>query len=226
MSHPQRVTLRDGRVAELRPLHADDKARLQDAMGRLSPESRYRRFLGPHGELSERELAYLTEIDHHDHEAIAAADPVTGEILGVARFVRLEEDSDRAEAAVAVVDDWQGAGLGRALLERLSARAREEGLARFVALIQAENERAVALLSALGPTTRSQEGGVTTLDIELGRDGLGAALAQALRAAAGGVVGTAPLAERIRRASQLLWARRHGEAVEDGEAEDPTRPAA
>ena len=39
---------------------------------RLSPESRYRRFLAPMPELSEAAVRYLTEIDHHDHEAMIA----------------------------------------------------------------------------------------------------------------------------------------------------------
>ena len=214
MTSPDRVKLRDGREVLLRPLDSDDKELLQGAMSRMSPESRYRRFFGPHDQLTERELAYLTEIDHHDHEAVAAIDPDTGEALGVTRFVRIDHDSDRAEAAVAVVDDWQGLGLGRALLEQLSARARQEGIQHFVALVQAENERAVSALSGLGPTKRSQRGGVTQLDIELGADGLGTPLTHALRAAAGGLLGTAPLAERIRRAAYAVWTRRHGSREE------------
>ena len=41
---------------------------------RLSPESRYRRFLTPKRELTPRELSYLTDIDHVHHEAFAAID--------------------------------------------------------------------------------------------------------------------------------------------------------
>jgi GNAT superfamily N-acetyltransferase len=69
-------------------------------------------------------------VDHHDHEAIIALDPLTGEGVGVARYVRAGADPEVAEVAVTVVDDWQGRGLGRALLERLAARARREGVRR------------------------------------------------------------------------------------------------
>ena len=202
----RKVRLQDGTSIVLRPIEATDKALLAGAMARLSPESRYRRFFGVHNELTERELAYLTEIDHRDHEAILALDPEAGEAVGVARYVRTDEPA-RAEAAVAVVDDWHGRGVARELLEELSDRARQEGVERFAALVQADNDRALGALSALGPTTRTQSAGVIELDIELAPEGLGTPLSVALRAAAGGLYGTGPLAERIRAGARALWSR-------------------
>ena len=64
------------------------------------------------------ELSYLTEVDHHDHEALVAVDPETNEGVGVARFVRSAEDPAVAELAVAVADDWQGQGVGSLLAGR------------------------------------------------------------------------------------------------------------
>jgi GNAT superfamily N-acetyltransferase len=75
--------------------------------------------------LTEGMVRYLTEIDHHDHEAIIALDEQTGEGIGVARYVRDQERPEVAEVAVTVIDDWQGRGLGTLLLEVISARARE-----------------------------------------------------------------------------------------------------
>jgi GNAT superfamily N-acetyltransferase len=81
--------------------------------------------------LTEGMVRYLTEIDHHDHEAIIALDEQTGEGIGVARYVRDQERPEVAEVAVTVIDDWQGRGLGTLLLEVISARAREEGITTF-----------------------------------------------------------------------------------------------
>ena len=39
-------------------------------------------------ELTDDIVTYLTDVDHHDHEALAAIDAATGEGVGVARFVR------------------------------------------------------------------------------------------------------------------------------------------
>ena len=69
-----------------------------------------------------------------------ALDEKTGEGLGVARYVRNPERPDAAEVAVTVIDDRQGKGIGTLLLEVLSARAREEGIATFTALMLAANE--------------------------------------------------------------------------------------
>src|SRR5437660_3402126 len=66
------VTLRDGVSIFIRPIDAGDKAALVQGFEKLSPESRYRRFFSPLSRLSERDLAYLTEVDHHDHEALIA----------------------------------------------------------------------------------------------------------------------------------------------------------
>jgi N-acetylglutamate synthase-like GNAT family acetyltransferase len=209
MDRPDLLILNDGTELAVRPIGSADKAALQAAFQRMSPESRYRRFFAPLKELSERDLAYLTEIDHHDHEALAAIEPATG-IVGVARFVRTAEGL--AEASIAVGDEWQHRGVGTGLLERLAARAREEGITHFVALVLAENRDAVELFERLGGTTRERTGGGNLeLLIELPEPGRleGSLLAEALREAARGVVTMNPwrvLVEAIRR----TWHNRPG----------------
>ena len=86
--------------------------------------------------LSERDLDYLTRIDHHDHEALIALDRPGGDIVGVARFVRT--GPEEAEPAIVVADDWQGRGLGRQLMGALADRALDEGVRRFRAPVLAE----------------------------------------------------------------------------------------
>ena len=43
---------------------------------------------------------------HHDHEALVAVDPATGQGVGVARYVATAPGV--AEPAIVVADDWQG----------------------------------------------------------------------------------------------------------------------
>src|SRR3712207_2324700 len=105
-------TAKDGSGIVFRHIRPDDKGRLATALGRLSPESRHRRFLMPKPRFSSAELRYLTEIDGFDHVAIVAVladDPES--IVGVGRFVRLREEPDTAEAAIVVGDHFQGQGL-------------------------------------------------------------------------------------------------------------------
>ena len=54
----------------------------------------------------------------------------TDEGIGVARFIRSKTDPGAAEAAVAVIDDWQKKGVGTLLLLRLAAAAREREITR------------------------------------------------------------------------------------------------
>ncbi|MDX6664269.1 MAG: hypothetical protein QOG68_475 [Solirubrobacteraceae bacterium] len=126
------ISLPDGRGVGIRAITAADCDRLREAFERLSPESRYRRFLAPVAELSAAMLQSLTDVDHSNHEALVAICPGSGQIVGVARFVRLADDREAAELAVTVADDWQHDGLGTVLVALLADRARACGVHRFV----------------------------------------------------------------------------------------------
>ncbi len=144
------VVLRDGSAVLIRPVRSTDAPLLADGFARLSAVSRQMRFLGVKKELSAAELRYLTEVDHHDHEALAALDRAGGHGAGTARYVRDAGDPQAAEIAVTIVDDWQGRGLGTELLAQMSDRARQEGIRRFTALADAGNVAVAALLRNAG----------------------------------------------------------------------------
>ena len=188
---PATVPLRDGSTVVVRPIEPGDKELLRRGFDRLGFESRYRRFLSPTPRLTQSQLRYLTEVDHHDHEALIALDPVPGEALGVARYVRTGPET--AEFAVTVVDDWQRRGLGSALLELLTGRARDEAITHFSALLLAGNEEMLQLLHRLGPVRLlSQEQGTVAVDVELPPGGAVDRLRKLLRLVATGKVGAAP----------------------------------
>lgn len=200
--------LRDGSAVTIRAIAPDDKERLRAAFHRLSPESRRRRFMTPADELSDEDLMYLTEVDHHRHEALVATDPGSGEILGVARWVRQPGRREVAELAVAVVDDWQGRGMGSELVTQANARAREEGIERYHAIVSTDNVQVIEALERHGAVRRetSDEPGTIDFEAEVPGEGVGAGLAEGLRAAARGqlrFVGTA--AEWLR--ALVPWAR-------------------
>jgi RimJ/RimL family protein N-acetyltransferase/nucleotide-binding universal stress UspA family protein len=161
------VRLRDGSTVVIRPIEPDDRDLLRAGFEQLSDHSRYMRFQAPLANLSERQLSYLTEVDHHDHEALLAVAPNgdDGEVVGVARFVRVNDEV--AECAVTVADHWQGRGVATELLDRLVDRAREEGIDRFTALVLAQNTEALRLLERLGDTEQRRIGSQVELDIEL-----------------------------------------------------------
>jgi GNAT superfamily N-acetyltransferase len=168
------VALRDGTRVRLRLIRPDDKERLRAGFARLSPESRYLRFFAPKHQLSDAELRYLTECDGVDHVAIGASrldDDATdgeGDGLGVARFIRAADDPDVAEAAIAVLDEVQGKGLGTLLFWRLIAAAAERGIARFRCDVLAENAAMVDMIESIAPErTVGVDGGVMTIEFAL-----------------------------------------------------------
>jgi nucleotide-binding universal stress UspA family protein/GNAT superfamily N-acetyltransferase len=158
------VTLRDGAEVLLRPIAPQDADALRAGFERLSLRSRYRRFFSSVSRLSDRDVGYLTEVDHHDHEALVAV-AANGDLVGVARFVRT--GGAEAEPAIVVADDWQGRGVAGALLDALAARAREEAVEVFRAPVLAENPEAIRLLSRLGDTTTRADGREVELEIVL-----------------------------------------------------------
>jgi RimJ/RimL family protein N-acetyltransferase len=181
---PVELTLRDGATILIEPIRPDHKDALERGFAQLSERSRYTRFLAPMERLTPTMLTYLTEVDHHDHEALIAFVSGTTDMVAVARYVRTEGSS--AEAAVTVGDDWQGRGLGTALTSLLAGRAVEEGIDRFTALVLSENKEMIALLESLGHVTvTGREAGTLSVEVPLEpeRPGAGKGLYGLLRAA-------------------------------------------
>jgi len=173
LDYLEHAVLRDGTAVRLRLVVPEDKELLRAGFERLSPASRYARFLAPKFQLSDDELRYLCEVDHDRHVAIGAlrddgqagAAPVG---LGIARFIRLSDRAHTAEAAIAVADEIQHQGLGRLLFLRLVAAAAERGVERFRCEVLGSNAGMKGLLAQISPD-RSVEisAGVMAIEIAL-----------------------------------------------------------
>lgn len=176
LDYLERVTLRDGTPVLLRLIAPEDKALLRAGFDRLSPESRYARFLVPKQRLNDDELAYLCEVDQESHFALGAlreGGPTDAmpHGLGIARFIRLagaDGEPVTAEAAIAVADEAQGLGLGRILFQRLVAAAAERGVERFRCEVLGSNQTMKTLLDGIAPEhTTEVSAGVMSIDFPL-----------------------------------------------------------
>jgi len=159
--HGERVRLPDGAEILIRPIEPQDADELRAGFAHLGAVSRYRRFLSEIDHLTPHQLDYLTHVDHSDHEALAALAAATGTGVATARFVRDQADRKNAEVAVVVADDWQGRGVGGALLERLAKRARAIGIERFTARMIVGNDAARRLLTRVGDVVGERQGAGT-----------------------------------------------------------------
>lgn len=170
---PRRATLADGRSVELRPIAADDEARLDDFHHHLSPETQRRRFFTPHPHLTAAELRRFTHVDGDERLATVAV--CDDEIVGVGRYESLGgADGDAVEGAWVVRDDFQGQGLGRLLAAEIAEQARRHGKRRLLAETLADNVPMRRVLLSRGlPTTHRFRDGVVEMEIDLVADGRG-----------------------------------------------------
>src|SRR3954463_7762618 len=159
--------LTDGTEVRLREIRAEDKDLLAAGHARLSEKSRLTRFLASKPKLTASDLRYLTEVDGVNHYAVVAL--VDGQIVGVARWVRLVGEPDAAEAAVVVGDHLQGKGLGKSLARELADSARARGVRRITASIMSDNPPAEALMRVIAArlTDAGHHAGVHDLVAEL-----------------------------------------------------------
>jgi len=132
-------TLRDGRRLEIRALRPDDRAGLAAAVARSSDQSLYRRFFSLKRSFSESEVEYFLNVDFINHVALVAVVDEDGRpaIAGGARYI--VEQPGMAEIAFAVVDGYQGQGIGAALMRHLAAIAVSAGLKELIAEVLPDN---------------------------------------------------------------------------------------
>ena len=164
------LVLADGRRLKIRPIERHDRDRLRRLFMRLTPESRYRRYLSPKPALSERELDHLLDVDHVHHEALAAVDETNGSFVAAARYVQLPDQPDVADVAIEVADDLHRQGIGTALAIRTLERARANGFTRVTAITLHDNRPARALLRRLHFWPRSRHGYEAEFELELTPD--------------------------------------------------------
>jgi GNAT superfamily N-acetyltransferase len=151
---------------QVRPIRPTDGEALVDFHEHLSQETTRLRFFSIHPHLSDEEVRRFCTVDHHDREALVVEED--GAIHGIGRYDVLPGTTD-AEVAFVVRDDHQGEGIGSLLFRELAARARAEGIARFVAETLYENTRMQAVFKHAGLHRQSTWGdGVVHIVLDLG----------------------------------------------------------
>lgn len=144
----RRIRIRALRVREADPIHA--------LHSRLSPQTRYLRFLSPMPSLPDSFVPLLMSTDYRRHLAIIAEDEtsVRDEPVALASFGAVDDGT--AEVAVVVQDEWQGHGVGTALVKVLLDAAEDRGFHRFAASMTSENIVMRKLLNRIGRVVASR----------------------------------------------------------------------
>jgi GNAT superfamily N-acetyltransferase len=155
---PFEYELDDGRMVLIRDVRPSDRERVRRAYLTAGESTIYQRFFSIRPALSEAELDHLTQVDQYHHVAWGAVDLSNDEQpgVGIARFVRDEDNSQKAEIALAVADGWQGAGLGRVLLAVLYLLAREKNVTTLWGVTLFENHTLANWFRNLGATVTDE----------------------------------------------------------------------
>jgi GNAT superfamily N-acetyltransferase len=160
--------LRDGRRFQVRALKPDDRNAFLAAVGQSSAQSLYRRFFSPVRGFTEAQITRFVDVDFVDHVALIA---VLGEegrdvIIGGGRYVVVKPG--QAEVAFVVVDQYQGLGVGSALMRHLGAIARDAGLRELIAEVLADNASMLKVFEKSGLClSTSREDGVLHIVLRL-----------------------------------------------------------
>jgi acetyltransferase len=152
--HLVRVQLNDARQVTIRRILPTDLNALRTFFAALSQATRRLRFHNPINELPEQLLREFTMADDRTHIAFVAEvhdgavdQPVR--LVAEARYVR-NADSESAEFALVVADNWQRIGLGTTLTRVLARRARFTGVRRLWGDILEDNKAMRGLAHSLG----------------------------------------------------------------------------
>lgn len=145
------------------------RGRIAEAFTRLSSQSRWQRFSAPIHRLSARQLDYLTDIDNRDRVAwcasVGADDSEVG--IGLARYIRLQDEPEVAEFALTVVDAYQGQGVGSQLMQKLIESAAANGLRVLRGYVLRSNQRMLAICRRRGAALSTADASTIVAEIEV-----------------------------------------------------------
>jgi acetyltransferase len=149
--YESRLLLKNGTEVLVRPVVPDDAPLLVDMFNKMTPRSRYLRFMTNIQELPEGLLHQFTHLDYRASFAIAclAGAGDKNEIIAVARYSD-DPDEHIADLGVAVRDDWQHLGIGKSLLSKIIMIGKERGISRFGSMMDPQNDIMIKTLRELG----------------------------------------------------------------------------
>ncbi len=161
------IRTRDGGEMFLRAIKPTDEVLLRDMFYRLSQDSIYERFFAVKTTMPHAQLQRFCTIDYDREMTIvaAASRAADAEVVGWASY-SVDPETGLAEAAFVVDDNYQGRGIGTALMRRLTEIAEARGVRGFTAEVLASNARMLAVFGKCGyPVERVSENATIHLRI-------------------------------------------------------------
>ena len=148
--HLEDVIRRDGIHITIRPAKPVDERRIQEHFYTLEKSDVISRFFHEKTTFSHKDMETIAQIDYiHDLSLIALVGEAGFEqVVAVGEYL-LEPETNLAEVAFSTSKEFQGKGLGKILIRKLSEAARDNGIAGFVAYTAPHNKAMVNLFKTL-----------------------------------------------------------------------------
>ncbi len=145
------VRLKGGKPLTVRFIEPKDADALLSYYRSLSRQSRYNRLMGAVGELPPSELDKALHIGEGSRFAVVAEMKVDGvdTIVGESRY-SYDVETQNSEFGLSIGDDWQGQGIGSAMLSNLECRAAALGALKLFGETFRNNEQMVGLARKAG----------------------------------------------------------------------------
>ncbi|MFG1928053.1 GNAT family N-acetyltransferase [Cryptosporangium sp. NPDC048952] len=160
----ERIRTSAGTALLAREATADDLTAVNDLHNRCSAQTLLSRYHAGRNRLTVAEWDRM--VDPAQGRTLVLTDPT--EVVGYANVLRTAP-AGPAEVSLLLRDDWQGAGVGRAIGGHLIRVARRLGFTDLVAWTEPDNVRAIALLRGVGARPDGHEPGVICWALDLNR---------------------------------------------------------
>lgn len=141
----------DGHELLFRPVRPGDEDALHDLFYSLTDESARNRFLGTKVAFPRADMRALVDVDYDKRFTVVVVDALarSEDLIAVASYT-LDPTTRLAEIDFVVRDDWQGRGVGTALMQRMIAIGKERGLDGFSACMLSTNSKMLGVFHQSG----------------------------------------------------------------------------
>lgn len=145
----ENVTI-DGQHVTIRPAKPVDRRRIQEHFYGLARKDVVSRFMYDKRQFRHDEVEDLSQIDYVQTFTIVAlvGEFGFGKVIALGEYQRVPS-RNIAEVAFSVMQEWQGHGLGRRLIFKLTEAARENGLEGLAAYTSPDNRPMIRLFQSL-----------------------------------------------------------------------------
>jgi GNAT superfamily N-acetyltransferase len=165
------VTLKDGTEVLLRPIKPSDASMKQHLFYSLSKEAVIKRYFGSLRAMPLKRVWPYVIVDYNNEMVLVASVEEEGRetIIAVGSYSKIP-NSDLAEVAIVVRDDWQNKGLGTILFNYLAEIAQKKGILGFVAWVLRDNTKMMHILKrSVYPVQYTVEGDLYHVKIDLSK---------------------------------------------------------